>query len=297
MLSRRTSSCTRKSRERMLALKVSSPRIMVFDFLKFGSRFLKLGIAMLVMLCVGFGLSYGWQKLFVENDEFLVQNVSLKTMDGEDTAFLNHARLVEQTKFDPAATIFSIDTDELEESLLALPEITVAKISRRLPGVLKVEVKERKPLAWVACRSLGIQERDRNSGLLVDVDGVLFPCASEALWDYADRLPVMMVPSANPSEIIEGEVLTHKGLIYALELVKRAEKNLTGQDALAWIVVKDEIMLEMKTLGGVKATMSYYEQDRQVENFVRLIAHAEDQGKSLTEVNLIPRRFVPVHYR
>jgi len=252
---------------------------------------------MIVMLCVGFGLSYGWQKLFVENDEFLVQNVSLQTMEGEDTAFLNHARLVAQTKLDPAATIFSIDTDELQDLLLALPEITEAKISRRLPGVLKVEVKERRPLAWVACRSLGIQERDRDSGLLVDVDGVVFPCASEALWDYADRLPVIMVPSADPSEIIEGEALTHQGLNYALDLVKRAEESLSGQDALAWVVVKDEIMLEMKTLSGVKATMSYYEQDRQVKNFVRLIAHAEDQGKSLAEVNLIPRRFVPVHYR
>jgi len=252
---------------------------------------------MVLMLILGFGLSYGWQKLFVENDEFLIQNVSLKTMEGEDTAFLNHARLVEKTDLDPTATIFSIDTDALEESLLALPEVTEAKISRRLPGVLKVEVTERQPVAWVACRSLGIQERDRDSGLLVDADGVVFPCASEALWRHADRLPVMVVQSADPSEIIEGEELSHKGLTYALQLVKRAQEKLLGQDALAWVVVKDEIMLEMKTLGGVKAVMSYYEQDRQVDNLVRLISHAHDQGKSLTEVNLIPRRFVPVHYR
>ena len=124
MFSRRTSSRTRKSRERMLALKVSSPRIVMFDCLKFCTRFLKLGIAMLVMVGVGFGLSFGWQKLFVENDEFLIGDISLTTMDGEDTRFLTHKRLEDETGLNPAMTIFSVDTDQVRDSLLALPEIT-----------------------------------------------------------------------------------------------------------------------------------------------------------------------------
>lgn len=269
----------------------------MFDFLKFGSRFLKLGIAMLVMLLVGFGLSYGWQKLFLENEEFLVQQVSLKTMYGEDTSFLDHERLVEQTGLDPAATIFSVDTEQLKNSLLELPEITEAKVSRRLPGLLKVEVTEREPVAWVACRSLGIRERDRDLGYLIDADGFVFPCASNTLWDYAENLPVIMIQTAEAGEIVKGEVLKQKGLRYALELVNRAAEKLQGSKGLAWVVVKDEILLEAKTLGGVSATLSYYEQDRQLDNLSRLISHADEQGKSLAQVNLIPRRFVPVYYR
>ncbi len=258
---------------------------------------MKLGIAMVVMLCIGFGLSYGWQKLFVENDEFLVQEVSLKTMYGEDTSFLDHERLVEQTGLDPAATIFSVDTEQLREALLDLPEITDAQVRRRLPGLLKVEVSEREPVAWVACRSLGIRERDRDLGFLVDADGFVFPCASEALWSYAEKLPVIMVKTAERGEIVEGETIQNKGLRQALQLVNRAAERLQGSESLAWVVVKDEIMLEAKTLSGVTATLSYYEQDRQLDNLSRLISHAQEQGKSLTQVNLIPRRFVPVHYR
>ncbi|MFT6180478.1 MAG: hypothetical protein ACJAQT_002828 [Akkermansiaceae bacterium] len=281
----------------MLALKVSSPRILMFDCLKFGARFFKLGIAMVAMVCVGFGLSYGWQKLFVENDEFLIQDVKLKTMEGEDTRFLNHERLVAQTGLDPMATIFSVDTDALKESLLRLPEITEAKVSRRLPGILKVEVTERRPVAWVACRSLGIKERDRTLGLLVDEDGIVFPCASEALWIYADKLPVVMVRTAKKSEIVVGEKISHNGLGFALDLVNLAAEKLEGLDRPAWVVVKDEILLEMKTLGGVVATLSYYEQERQLDNLSRLTSYAREQGESFTETNLIPRRFVPVQYR
>jgi hypothetical protein len=296
MFSRRTSGRTRKSRQRMLALKVNSPRIMMFGCLKFCARFFKLGMATLAMVGVGFGLAHGWQKLFVENDEFLVREVSLKTMEGDDPEFLTHDRLVAQTGLDPAATIFSVDTDQLKEALLKLPEITNAKVSRRLPGDLKVEVTERKPVAWVACRSLGIKERDREFGLLVDEDYVPFPCASGKLWSYAETLPVVLVQSAERNEIVEGEPISHKGLRYALDLVKLSFEKLEGVERPAWVVVKDDIMLEMKTLGGVLATLSYYEQDEQLERLSKVTSHAREQGKSLAWANLIPRSVVPVRY-
>ncbi len=297
MFSRRTSGRTRKSRQRMLALKVSSPRIVMFDFLKFVSRFFKLGVAMLVMVGVGFGLSHGWKKLFVENKEFLVSQVNLLTMDGDETEFLTHERLMARCGIDASATIFSLDTDRLKASLLELPEITDAKVSRRLPGILKIEVAERKPVAWVACRSLGIKERSRERGFLVDENHIPFPCASEELWKYGETLPVVLVQSAEKNEIVEGEPIAHEGLKYALDLIKLADEKLVGVEKPAWVMVKDEIMLEMKTLGGVLATLSYYDQERQLKNLSKLTSHAREQGKDLAQVNLIPRRFVPVHYR
>jgi len=297
MFPRRTSGRTRKSRQRMLALKVNSPRIMMFDCLKFASRFFKLGVAMLVMVGVGFGLSHGWKKLFVENKEFLVSQVNLLTMEGGETAFLTHERLMAQCEIDANATIFSLDTDQVKAALLELPEITNAKVSRRLPGILKIEVTERRPVAWVACQSLGIKERSRERGFLVDEKNVLFRCASEELWEFAKTLPVVLVRSVEKNEIVEGEPISHEGLKYAFNLINLAEEKLVGEEKPAQVVVKDEIMLEMTTLGGVIATLSYYNQERQLENFSKLTSHARDQGKALAQVNLIPRRFVPIHYR
>lgn len=281
----------------MLHLKVSSPRIMFFDFVKFCARFMKLGIAILLMVGLGIGLSFGWQKLFVENSEFEIADVKILTPEGENARFLTHHRFVSKTGIDLEKTIFAIDTDELQAAIEALPEIKTAKVSRRLPGVLKIEVEERHPVAWVACRSLQIKERDRESGLLVDEDGTAFRCDSGELWKVGEKLPVVMVQSAERGQIEDGRSIEHEGLNFALELVKRANEKFEGVARPAWVVVKDEIMLEMKTLNGILATFSYYDQERQIHNLERLVSHAELQGKSLAKVNLIPRRFVPIHYR
>ena len=168
---------------------------------------------------------------------------------------------------------------------------------RRLPHLLKIEVTEREPVAWVACRSLGIKERDREQGFLVDADGVVFRCVSDALWNYAETLPVVLTRTAEKKEIVEGEVISNKGLKYALKCVALASEKFEGRDSLAWVVVKDEIMLEMKTLDGVVATLSYYDQERQLRNFSWIVDQAREQGRDLATINLIPRRYVPVHYR
>lgn len=281
----------------MLPLEVNSPRILFFDILKIGARFLRMGLAVLLMIAVGFGLKSGWEKLFVENDEFMISELLLKTFDGDEPRFLTHGRLLKETGLDPDATIFSLDTDELAESLEALPELTAARVSRRLPGTLKIEIRERQPVAWVACRSLGILERDRVYGLLVDSDGVPFQCSSEGLWEYGQKLPVVMVTEANVTEIVEGRPIEHHGLKYALDLVKISSEILIGTERPAWVMVKDEITLEMKTLGGTLATLSYYHLNRQLTDFSKLVSHARAHDKELEKVNLIPRRFIPVHYR
>lgn len=281
----------------MLELRVTSRRIKLFACLDAGKRSLKLIIFFILATGAFFGIRFGWQKMFVENSEFVIKDFQLRDFEGNETRFLNHERLQAQTGIDPKATIFSVDTEKLEKALLALPEITKVKVSRRLPGNLNIEVEERQPIAWLACRSLGITERDRATGLLVDVEGIPFKCASDALWEYAETLPVVMVPAAGEGAIVEGEPIRHEGLRHAFDLVMMASEKLEGIERPAWIVVKDEITLEMKTLSGILATLSYYEQERQLDNLTRVTAHAISSGRDLEWVNLIPRKYVPVRYR
>lgn len=281
----------------MLHLKVTSPRIVFFDCLKFGTRFLKLGLILLLMLGVGVGLGFGWQKLFVENDEFVISKVEIFQPGGEETRFLKHDRLVRKTGLDLEKTIFAIDTVDLEEALLSLPEIISAKVNRRLPGTLKIEVAERQPIAWVACRSLGIREFDRNKGFLVDIDGVPFRCASRELWEFAEQLPVVLVPKAEEGSIVEGVAIEHRGLSFALDLVRLANEKLEMTERPASVVVKDEILLEMQTRSGVRATMSYYDQEEQLKRLAKLTSHAQRKGRELAQVNLIPKRLAPLKYR
>ncbi len=279
----------------MLQLKVSSPRIMFYDVMRWSGKGLRLGVMVLLMVGLGFLVATGWQKLFVENDEFLIQEVQLKTAEGEDPILVTHARMVDRTGLDSGSTIFSVDTEQLAVDLERLPEVVSAKVSRRLPGVLKVEIEERLPVAWVACRSLGIRERDRFRGMLVDRAGMLFRCDSDELWEYGNQLPVILAREVEGHELEEGKEMGHEGLQAALKVVLRSGEALEGLERPAWVVVKDDILLEMKTLDGVLATMSYYGVDEQLERLSKVYQHSGD--RVVERVNLIPGKFVPVVYR
>jgi hypothetical protein len=213
MFQRRTSRRrTRESRDRMLALKVQSPRILFFDFLKLGGRFMKFGLILMAVMALGFVGRLGWEELFVKNtEEFGIKEVPLTDFEGEAPRFLTHSRIVVTTGLDLDASIFALDTNELEETLRNLPETTEARVTRRLPGTLKIEVSERTPVAWLDCDQLGVVQRDRAAGLLIDEAGVPFKCASQTLWDFAERLPVIRVLQAEDHEIMEGQEIKHEG--------------------------------------------------------------------------------------
>ena len=214
---------------------------------------------------------------------------------GEETRFLKHDRLC-KTGLDLEKTIFAIDTVDLEEALLSLPEIISAKVNRRLPGTLKIEVAERQPIAWVACRSLGIREFDRNKDFWW-ISMALFRCQFPELWEFAEQLPVVLVPKAEEGSIVEGVAIEHRGLSFALDLVRLANEKLEMTERPASVVVKDEILLEMQTRSGVRATMSYYDQEEQLKRLAKLTSHAQRKGRELAQVNLIPKRLAPLKYR
>ena len=259
---------------------------------------MKLGLILVAVMALGFAGRLGWEELFVKNtEEFGIKEVPLTDFEGEAPRFLTHSRIVATTGLDLDASIFALDTDELEETLRDLPEITDARVTRRLPGTLKIEISERTPVAWLDCDKLGIVQRDRAAGLLIDEAGVPFKCASQTLWDFAERLPVIRVLKAEDHEIMEGQEIKHEGLQYALDLVNLATDSMEGFERPAWVIVKDEITLEMMTLGKTIATLSYYEQEHQLEKLTKVVSHARSKGRELASVNLIPDRFVPVEYR
>lgn len=280
----------------MLHLKVSSPRIVFFDCLRYLGRSVKIALALAAMVGLGVALRYGWQKLFVENQEFVFKEARISTDEGKEARFLTYARFKEKTGLDLKKTIFAIDTDEMAEALAALPEIKSANVTRRLPGILKVTVSEREPAAWLACPSLNLPGRDRARGLLVDRDGVPFRCDSDELWQFCEELPVILIPVVDQNEISEGVAISHLGLTKALALINLAPGKLETGEQPARVLVKDEILLEMKTRNGTVATLSYYDHERQLENLVKVISHATRRGKDLAQVNLIPKDDIPVHY-
>lgn len=296
MFNKRTSRRTSKSRERMLELRVNSPRILFCDAVKLSGRLFKFLMIALVVVAIGVVGRIGYQKFFIDNQDFALKEMSFETENGGEPRFLTRARVIEATAIEESGSIFAFDVDEIEAQLLALPEISSASVNRRLPGTLKIKVTERIPVAWLACPARGIEERNIGNGLLVDESGIAFPCATASLASYAANLPVVFAGELPEGAIVESQKINHEGLKYALEFAIKADISLSGSDLPDWVMVKDEITLEMRTVGGTRCTVSYFEQDSQIERLKNLSRHARDSGRQLATINLIPKRFVPVTY-
>ena len=281
----------------MVELRVNSPRIFFFSCLRAGGGMVKVMLVLALLVSLYFGGRWGFQKFFVENDEFIISKVPLTIMDTDRTPlFLDFKRIEETCGLQLSTSIFAVDTDDLEEKLQALPEITGAKVVRRMPGTLKISVTERMPVAWIECEVLEIEGRNFRKGRLVDENGVVFPCASLALWTYSENLPVVALPVAPEKGINSGDVVKDEGFDHALELAMLATGSLKDKWAVDRIEVRDSITLELVTLGGSQGTFSYFDLPRQLRHFSKLLKHAEKTGRILATANLIPEKNIPVTF-
>lgn len=286
---RRKTSRYRKERpERRLHLKVSSPRIVCFECLRFFKGSLRLILLLGLLGAAGWGAREGLHHFFIENEEFQLSQVNLET-NGSMTAE-HFARL---TQIDLESSVFALKLSELKEKLLSRPGVLEASLHRRLPGTLKVEVTERVPIAWLECKPLGIVGRDPKTGLLLDQGGVCFPC--EFWWEEEARaLPVVVVGQAREGDVTIGKPLRHHGGRRALALIKLAQATLQERWSLEVVAVERDYSLLGATSEGVMAYFGMFDHERQLGDLARLVRHSRETGEVIDSVNLIPKKNIPV---
>ena len=285
---RRTSRVKRKSPERRLHLKVSSPRIVCFEFLRYFKKSSKILVVLGLLGLAVWGVRAGVREFFIENEEFRLSAIDLET-NGHMTA----EHFAELTGIDPESSIFALNLRDLREQLLERPGIVKAELSRRLPGTLRVEVEEREPIAWLECRPLGIVARNPAAGILLDSSGVCFPC--DVWWEEkAAPLPILLVSQVEDGDVTIGKELRHHEARRGLELLLTSQEMLKGVDwTLPVVAVRNDFSLEAATSTGVLATFGMYEHKRQLENLATLMQTTES-GEPMGSVNLIPERNIPV---
>lgn len=286
------------SQDGLRELRVVSPLIVYHGTMRAISNLGRLVLVLVLLGALGFLGHLALRNLFVENEEFSLQEIPLSRIGLEgEPRFLDHQRVLEATGVELEKSIFALDLGELEEKLESLPELTEAKVVRRLPGTVEIAVTERVPVAWIESGSQGLQGRNMRRGLLTDENGELFGCSSGSLWEYARDLPVLALKrSVSDGNLEEGQVLESEGARRALELLNQSGEFLEGAFGLDRVEVRDEIMLEAITRTGSQGIFSYYELERQLEAFARVLGYAQQTGRSIGEVNLIPTRIVPVRF-
>lgn len=288
---RKTSRTRRRSLEKRLEMRVTSPRIVCFGVLRSLKR--TMWLVFLVALLGGalWGARVGLRHIFIDNEEFRLQAVQLET-----NGMLTELHLVELTGLDLSASIFAIDLDRIREDLESRPGIEEVEVQRRLPGTLRVKVTERIPVAWLECRPLGISGKDPRSGRVLDESGVCFLC--QPWWEERARaLPVVMISHAQEGDIALEKPLRHREAQRGLKLLTLSDRTLREAGwGLPVVAVKNDFSLLAATSDGTFVTFGMHEHERQLADLLTVREHVARKGRRLASVNLIPSRNTPVRY-
>ncbi len=285
---------TRHGRE--LDLNVTSPRIVFFQSLKALRGMMK---TIIVLLLVGGVCWFGYTQIsdhFDNNEEFAIQHSTVTNFEGKATVVLPRLRVLEIANVDLKGTIFSVDLDEVKRLLLERPEIKDVKVKRSLPDLLDIQIDERVPVAWLACRELGLAGRNPHKGILIDVDGVSFRCEQD-FWRVAKNLPVVDVSSSSQTEFPIGKKMRNADAERALSLVLR----LRAMEQQPWeidrVKVENFYTLNVISKDGVVAVFGMHDHERQLYQLILAREHAVENEKELEWIDLRPKTNIPAHYK
>jgi len=285
---KKTTRATRREGLQKLHIKVTSPRIVMFQIRSGILKGMKFVVILAMLALIGFGGYKGIQHLFLGNEKYRLQEIDLQT-----NGHLTHARVVDVAHIDLNGNIFTIDTHHVRDSLQALPEVTRCKVERRLPGTLKIHITERVPVVWIKCPPLGFPGRS-NNGVLADEKGVTFPCEG-TLWDSSRDLPVVVVPVAKSDNFNHGHKSTHPDVIRALNLIKTFNTaNVRAEWMPERLILVNNYSIKVICNDGSHATFGMHDHDRQVADFITIHEHTLRTHRKITHINLIPHKNIPV---
>lgn len=271
-----------------LHIKVSSPRIVMFQVLRGMGKGVRYAMLLALLGLIGFGGYKGVKHLFLGNEKY-----TLKHIEPHSNGKIDVDRIVEVTGIDRDANIFAIDTSDMRDILLDLPEVIDCSVERHLPDTLRIKITERVPEVWIECAALGYPGR-RNGGVLADKMGITFPCEG-ALWDAARDLPVIVVQQAKSDAFQHGSKMKHPEVIRALNLVKTfSEGKVRAQWLPERIVLINDFSMEAVCNDGSRAIFGMYDHQRQLSDFITIRECTYETRREVQHINLIPSKNIPV---
>lgn len=251
--------------------------------------FLALGIAALV------GGKVAVQRMFLDTNEFALRQVELWQWEQDEAPkLIDHGRVQRITGLKPDASIFEYQLGSIEAQIAALPEIEEVRATRRLPGVLRIRVRERVPVAWVDSPRQQLIGRDFQRGLLVDSTGYCF-APNRAMTAVVENLPVITTADRGEDHFAPGQIAVGREFQRALNLVLLSKSYLADSGwSLPAVSLCNDYSLLAKTQTGTLVTFGLYEHERQLEDLLLILNHASKTSRGVVRANLIPTRNIPV---
>lgn len=293
-MKRKTTKNRRHVHQNVLQVRVISPRIAWFRFLRIAGSLTKLACVLAALGGIGWGVWRGIQHAFYQNPDFRLQVLDLNPNPVIDELGVAAAAGIDLTA---NPSLFDVDVKNATAKLKALPAITEARIERHLPGTLMVRVIPRSPKAWISCPAAGLKPTRKAGDILVDPDGFAYACP-ELQADAAATLPIIELPASPDQPIQPGRRITQPELGRCFLLLDSArEADSKAPEWIETIRQANDWSLQLVTRQGTAATFALGDHGRQIESLRAALDHAGEKGYAIATINLIPKYNIPITLR
>lgn len=228
-----------------------------------------------------------WEEEFLAHPGYAVGAFEFST-----NGVITPKQVMEVTGLRADQNITRVPLDEVREKLLALPRVKSVDVRRRLPNHLSVRLEERRPVAWLACARVGLRAFD-SRGLLLDEDGVAFPC--EMVLNEYTTLPVIRMGDLAP--VTPGRPVDQLNVRRALELVRRMRDHrwpVPMRLEQVHVINRFTFMAQMDT--DAIFTFRPDRLSRQIARLDAILQCAREADRAVASVNLQPERNIPVTF-
>ncbi|MCX6868205.1 MAG: FtsQ-type POTRA domain-containing protein [Verrucomicrobia bacterium] len=290
----RTNKPHHQARQSVLEVRVMSPRIAWLTFLKCAGKTLQYACILAFLAGIAAGAWRGIQQLFLKNPDFHLQVIALNPNPVIDELGVAAAAGI---NLNDNPSLFDIDVNDVERKLRCLPAIAAVHVERQLPCTLAITVTPRIPKAWLSCPTAGITGTRRAGEMLLDRDGVAYPCPALQV-EAALTLPIISVPPSDKKPLQAGVRIQQPELDHCLLLLDAACE--ADPDAVQWIESVRQVnewSLLLVTRQGTSATFGLSDHPRQIHRLRAALDHAGEKGYLIDTINLIPKYNIPITLR
>ena len=293
-MKRHTTRPRRHSRQSVLEVRVMTPRVVWFGCKKLARRLVQLAC---VAALLGGGVwvfRYGSRKWIYQNPDFRLRLITVNVNPVIDEPGIADAAGID---LEAKPNLFDIDVKEVARKLRQLPAIANASVERHLPDTLAVTVSPRLPKAWITGPAGDLKAVRREGGMLVDADGMSYPCPEHLLKSSA-ALPLIVVSAADARTLAKGGQIPQASLEHCFLLLEAAQA--ADPDAMQWIESVRQVndwSLLLVTRQGTEATFGLGDHTRQMAALRAALDHANEKGYVIATINLIPKYNIPITLR
>lgn len=245
-----------------------------------------LGIAACV--AVVFGLRFGARQLFLDNPDYRLRQIEVKT-DGT----LQREQVIRAAELREGENIFGVNLAEVHDRLQQLPQVDEVQVVRKMPAEIDITLVERKPVAWITTEKQLSDPFSSEAAFLVDAGGVLMK-EKKLLPEY---LGLPLISGCASESLTAGKTIDSFEAKAALDLLRLSTRSfMQTRFQIREIDVSKGYCLLVTDKNHTRVTFGFDDLEAQLQRLEQFLVWSDDSKRELETVNLLVQRNIPVTF-